>query len=82
MLPSPLCPKRCKILNQELCANRISKQLDVLTYLKKVMTLENMLKVGFSRSERYLLKNHRCFTVFPDDSDFEEASDDNISCLD
>ena len=41
----------------------ISKQLDLVVYLKKLMAIELALKVIFKAPERYLLLNQRYFTV-------------------
>ena len=55
--PSPLCFRRDKSMNLEKCAERISKHLDILTYLRRMGMLECALKVIFNRQERFLLKH-------------------------
>ena len=62
-LPSPLCCQRCKQFAIQKSEKRISKELDVLTYFRKLKMLEIMSCVIFDKRERYLIKNQSCFAV-------------------
>ena len=42
---------------------RIERELDILTFLRKLLKLEAAFKVIFTKPERLLLSNQACFTV-------------------
>ena len=55
--PSPLCPRKYKASAIKVGGAKISKELDVLTYFRKLKMLETLLHVIFNKNEKYLLKN-------------------------
>ena len=78
---SPLCLRRRRWATFERQAkSKIDRELDILTYLRKLFKLEAAFKVIFTKSERLLLSSQACFTL--DGKESENTSSDEQAVLD
>ncbi len=62
-----------KLLDRGL--ERVERELDLVRYIKKQMMLDAVIELLFTKTDRFLLKNHAKFVLNKSSSNDDEGSE-------